>query len=237
MEPAVNPPDNLVLVKIGGALLADQAALTSLRAGICRLKPRSRIVLVHGGGPQSTALARRLGHEPRMINGRRITSDQDLAIALWTMRGELNTKLVAALASDGLRAAGLSGVDGPTIRVNRRPPWTIDGQLVDFGHVGDIVSLDTTLIELLLSRDFVPVVAPIAVDAAGDVFNVNADTIATELALALKAQRLLFVAESGGIRSDHRDASTRLSVFSEGDYREGVGNGWIQDGMRVKLEG
>lgn len=226
----------VTVVKIGGALLDDADAFASLRTALSAAAPECRIVLVHGGGPQSTALANRLGHDPLLINGRRVTTDEDLRIALWTMRGELNARLVAALNADGLRACGISGVDGYTINATRRPPWTIEGETVDFGHVGDVVSVDTKILHLLINEGIIPVLAPLATDGAGSIFNVNADTVATDVAIALEAHRLVYVTDSGGLRRDPEEPSTLLSHLSVADFERGVREAWINRGMRVKLE-
>lgn len=224
------------VIKIGGALLEDEAAFGSLRQSLREASQQGRVVLIHGGGPQSTALANRLGHDPLLINGRRVTTDEDLRIALWTMRGELNARLVAALNADGLRACGISGVDGYTISATRRPPWTIEGREVDFGHVGDVRSVDTMIIQLLLDQSIIPVVAPLATDDTGNIFNVNADTVATDIAIALGADRLVYVADSGGLWRDASDRKSLIASMSQAEYEVGVKEGWISHGMRVKLE-
>ncbi len=224
------------VIKIGGALLQSPSSLQDLRRSIGRAEKTSTIVLVHGGGPQATALARRLGHEPKLVNGRRVTTDEDLRIALWVMKGELNARLVAALSSQGIKACGISGIDGNLVNAKRRPPWTIDGEEVDFGHVGDIVSIDTHILRLLLDQGLVPVVASLASNEDGDIFNINADTVATDLAIALEADRLVYVADSGGIWRDPDDASSHMERISHAEFDEGVRNGWINRGMRVKLE-
>lgn len=223
------------VVKIGGALLSSAQQLAEVWSAISDLSTTSRIVLVHGGGPQSTAMARRFGHEPRIVHGRRVTSDLDLSILLWTARGEINSRLVASGLKAGARPVGLSGVDGALIRAEKRPTWMIDGESVDFGHVGDITHVDTSLLEALLDAGFIPVIAPVGTDGGGALFNINADTIACEIAVALEADQLLMVTESGGLRKDRHDAGSLIQVMNRADLDDGVVNGWIQDGMRVKV--
>lgn len=221
------------VVKLGGAVLADDRALAAVWAGIRALGPA---VVVHGGGPQATALARRLGHEPRIVAGRRVTTDLDLDVALWTLRGALNARLVAAAQGAGVRAVGLSGADGGLVRVTRRPPVDVDGERVDFGHVGNVEAVDPAVLHALLSAGFVPVVSPVCADAAGDLFNVNADTVAMEIAVALGSLRLDLVAEAGGVRAVPADGSTRLARISAGEIAAGIAAGWIGGGMRPKLD-
>lgn len=223
-----------LVVKIGGATVDHlPAAFWSDLALLQRAQP---VVLVHGGGPQATALAHRLGHQPRMVQGRRVTTDLDLALLQWTARGEINTQLVAQAGRHGLRAVGCSGVDGQTLQVCKRPPWQIDGETVDFGWVGEVQHVDPGYVQLLLAQSFLPILAPLGVDATGQVYNVNADTVACALAAALDADTFLLVTEAGGLRSDPADPTTRLRTCSRSDFQAGVTEGWIQGGMRVKAQ-
>jgi acetylglutamate kinase len=223
------------VVKIGGALLDSEEQLADIWSAIIERSITSNIVLIHGGGPQSTALARRLGHEPRLVHGRRVTTDLDLSILLWTARGEINSRLVAAGLKAGARPVGLSGADGAIVRADKRPIWTIDGEQVDFGHVGDVTEVDVSLLWTLVAADFTPVVAPVGTDGHGALFNINADTIACEVAVALQADELVLVAESGGLRRDRNAPESHIRSLNRADLEEGVEAGWIQDGMRVKV--
>ncbi len=226
--------DALVVLKVGGALLDDADALAALWDGVRTLRDGGAAVLVaHGGGPQQTALAARLGHAPRIVAGRRVTTDLDLDVALYALRGALNARLVASAQARGLPAAGLSGADGPTVVVRRRPPVVIDGEMVDFGHVGDVARVDPRLPRLLLGAGYVAVASSVCADAAGALYNVNADTVAMELAVALGAARLHLVTDAGGVR----DASgAMLPSLSPAATTAGVADGWIAGGMRPKLD-
>jgi len=232
---ATNAPAAPVVVKLGGSLLQQEETLAAFWPQLVRLQRAQPVVLVHGGGPQTSALARRLGREPEKVEGRRITGDDDLQALLWAVRGELSTRLVAAARRQGLQAVGLSGVDGGLIEVERRPPWTVNGRTVDFGHVGDICRVDPVLVQHLLERGMLPVVAPLGVDAEGQVYNVNADTVARALAEALQAEALLFVTETGGVqRSPGPEAA--LSTCSAETAATGAAEGWICGGMKVKVD-
>lgn len=232
--PDTPSPPPCVVVKLGGAVLADADAVAEVWAGVEALGTPA--VLVHGGGPQATALARRLGHEPRIVAGRRVTSDLDLDVMLWTLRGELNARLVASGRAAGVRAVGVSGADGALVRVHRRPPREVDGETVDFGHVGDVDGVDPALVETLLGAGFTPVVATVCADDAGALYNVNADTVAFELAAALGAGRLDLVTEAGGVRRDAADPGSHLDRLTAAEVEAGVREGWIAGGMRPKLE-
>lgn len=230
----MNPEPGTTIVKIGGAVAASPEALSSLWREVTALDGPA--VIVHGGGPQATALARRLGHEPRIVAGRRVTSDLDLDVALYTMRGSINARLVASAQASGVRVVGVSGADGGLVQVVRRPPREVDGETVDFGHVGDVVGVDPTLPLALLEAGFTPVVASVCSDGAGALYNVNADTVALELAVALKAASLVLVTEASGVRRAPEDPATRIPHLTPEAIEAGVAEGWIAGGMRPKLE-
>ncbi len=223
------------VIKLGGALLESAEILLPLWQALPAMQRRGPVVLVHGGGPQATEMARRLGHEPRIVHGRRVTTDLDLSIIQWTIRGALNTGLVAQAAAHGVRAVGLSGADGPTVLARRRPPWDIDGEQVDFGWVGDVQRVDPALPQALLAAGFAPIIAPLATDGAGNVYNVNADTVALEIAAALGAGSLLLLAEAGGVRRDVADAASIVGRLTPAEQERGLAEGWIAGGMRVKV--
>jgi acetylglutamate kinase len=224
------------VIKIGGALLADPVKLESFWPSLKELSRTVPIIIVHGGGPQATSMARRLEHEPRIVDGRRVTTDLDLSIIHWTLCGELNTTLTAQALQNGVNAVGLTGIAGGTVRVNRRPPWKINGEKVDFGWVGDVDAVDASLLECLLEAGRVPIVAPLGIDNTGQTYNVNADTIAQSVASALKARSFILVTESGGVRRDAEDPISLLPVIDDATFARGSQEGWIKDGMLVKLK-
>lgn len=230
----------LTLIKIGGALTDDPGALADLWRGVIRLRRAAPVIVVHGGGPQATDLAHRLGHTPRKVQGRRITTDIDLDVIQYALRGKLSTRLVASAFEAGVVAAGVSGVDGATLRVARRPPWRVEhedgrSETVDFGHVGDVERVEPGLLRALLFAEFVPVVSPLGIDGAGAVYNVNADTVALAIAEALNATAFLLVTESGGVRRDAGDPTSHLAHLTPKHIDAGVAEGWIAGGMRPKL--
>jgi acetylglutamate kinase len=227
-----DPP---VVVKISGTLLKQEAAVDAFWASLARLRADARVLVVHGGGAQMTALADRLGHEPRVVQGRRVTTDVDLEIAQWMLCGEINTELVAQAGARGLTAVGLTGVDAATVRVAKRPAWEVDGEKVDFGWVGDVQAVDPDVPARLLEAGVLPVMAPLGVDGDGQVYNVNADTVAHAVAGALGARSLLFVTAAGGVCGPG-DGRARLSTCDADTAAAGIEEGWIEGGMRVKVE-
>lgn len=226
----------VTVLKVGGALLSNPEAVAALWTAVAELRATRDVLVVHGGGPRATEVARRVGHEPRLVRGRRITTDLDLQIVKWTMRGELNVDLVAAAKRQGIDAVGISGADASLLQVVKRPEWNRHGERVDFGWVGDVQQVDTRLLRSLLENGFVPVVAPLGVDTDGRVYNVNADTVSCAIAAEIGAHEYLLVAESGGVRRSIRDAASHLSSISRDEYQRGVSEGWIADGMIVKLK-
>lgn len=227
---------NPTVIKVSGTLLDEPDALAELWPALCTLRTESPVVLVHGGGKQMTALAHRLGHTPERVQGRRITTDLDLKIAQWAMRGTLNTQLVAQAQQHDLTAVGVSGADAGLVQVSKRPAWDVNGETVDFGWVGDIEHVDPSLLEGLMPQSLVPIVAPLGIDEKGQVYNVNADTVACALAEALAAEKLLFVTGAGAVRRDADDPTSRIDICDTATADQGVEKGWIEGGMRVKVE-
>jgi acetylglutamate kinase len=234
--------DHVFVVKLGGDVLADRAVLDQVAAQLALLYSLSiRLVVVHGGGPQASAMSRRLGQEPQLIAGRRVTDSGALEVAKMVYAGLLNTDLLAALREHDIQAVGLSGVDADLLTARRRPPVRVvddkgTAREVDFGHVGDIELADPRVLTTLLDARFVPVVASLAGDGDGNVYNVNADTVAESLAVALKAQKLLFLTGAPGVLRD-RDDPTSLVTFADPDELAALmASGALSGGMRPKVE-
>jgi len=234
--------DQVFVVKLGGDMLADARVLDGIAAQVSLLSSLGiRVVLVHGGGPQATALSRRLGQEPRIVAGRRITDDDALAVAKMMYAGHLNVDLLAALRAHEAQAVGLSGVDADLLTARRRPPVQVvdDGGAtvtVDYGHVGDLQGVDPRVLVTLLEARFVPVVASLAGDADGQVFNVNADTVAESLAVALHAQKLIFLTGAPGVLRNREDPATLVAFADPDDLASLLASGAIAGGMRPKVE-
>jgi len=234
--------DQVFVVKLGGDMLADARVLDGIAAQVSLLSSLGiRVVLVHGGGPQATALSRRLGQEPRIVAGRRITDDDALAVAKMMYAGQLNVDLLAALRAHEAQAVGLSGVDADLLTARRRPPVQVveDGGAtvtVDYGHVGDLHGVDPRVLVTLLESRFVPVVASLAGDADGRVYNVNADTVAESLAVALHAQKLIFLTGAPGVLRNREDPATLVAFADPDDLANLLASGAIAGGMRPKVE-
>ncbi len=234
--------DQVFVVKLGGDVLGEPEALEHVTAQLALLSSLSiRIVVVHGGGPQASVLSRRLGIEPRIVAGRRVTDDGALEVAKMVYAGQLNVNLLAALREHRVQGVGLSGVDADLITAKRRPPVQVVDDAgttlkVDYGHVGDIERVDPRILVTLMDARFVPVVASLAGGEDGEVFNVNADTVAEALAVALRAQKLVFLTGAPGVLRDRTDPSTLVTFADPEDLAGLVTSGVLTGGMRPKVE-
>jgi acetylglutamate kinase len=231
------------VVKMSGKVTEDKANLVSLAEELALLHQVGiRVCVVHGGGKQLSELASKLGVEQTVIEGRRVTDDETLDLAMMIFRGKINTEILSALRHRDTPAVGLSGVDGGAIKAVRRPPKTVtnkktgEAEVVDFGHVGDIVEVDTRLIHILLDGDYLPVISSLAADEDGNIFNVNADTIATEIAVRLHAEKLILLSDVNGIYLDPSDPTTKIDRLSRVQAASLIDSGKATGGMIPKLQ-
>ncbi len=221
-----------VVVKYGGNALAgatDADAAGTFAQDIALLHAVGiRPVVVHGGGPQISAMMERLGKKAEFRNGLRVTDAETIEIASMVLLGTVNPQLVSAINVHGAQAVGVSGQDAGLLKVVQRDP--------DLGYVGDIVSVDTTVLRSAIADGSVPVVATIGADAAGQAYNVNADTAASAIALALSAEKLVYLTDIDGLRLDKDDAASLLRRATAGEIREMMKSGAIDGGMIPKME-
>ncbi len=227
------------VVKIGGELVLP-GKLAAVAQGLgAFLEAGIKVAIVHGGGPQATALTQRLGLTPTQIAGRRVTDEPILQVMKQALAGEVNVDLTAQLRAEGLRVVGLHGVSAGLVDAVRRPPRLIKGgpaEPVDLGLVGDVVGIDTGLLEALAAASYVPAIASIAGDSSGNVYNINADTIATKVAAALHAAKLLLVAGVPGVLADPKDPSTRIPRLDPEEVERLIESGIISGGMIPKVQ-
>jgi acetylglutamate kinase len=231
-----------MVVKLGGEIAANPEALDSLAQDVSLLTHVNiRIILVHGGGPQATSLSEKLGLAPRMVQGRRVTDEDTLAVAKMVFAGQINVDILTALRRHGVRAVGLSGVDGDILHATRRPPTAMkdeatgETEMVDFGHVGDVVGVDTSLLSLLVEDGYVPVLSSLAGDEEGSALNVNADTVASVLAQDLEASKLVTLTAVPGVLRDPADPTSLISRLTVSDVRALIADGTVVGGMVPKL--
>jgi len=231
------------VVKFSGKVTESRENLASLAEELALLHQVGiKICVVHGGGKQLNELAEKLGVAQTVINGRRVTDDETLELAKMTFAGKINTEILAALRNHGIEAVGLSGVDGNIVHAVRRPPKEVlnrqtgERKEVDFGHVGDVVEINVRLLDLLLDQGYLPVISSLGADDDGQIFNINADTIAAEIAVCLQAEKLVLLSDVSGIYLEPDDPETKISRLSIAEAEAQIASGSISEGMIPKVQ-
>lgn len=228
------------VVKFGGEVADDDATLLSFceELALCA-QVGIHVVVVHGGGKQATELSEKLGIEPRTVNGRRITDEETLDVVKMVFAGKINVDILGALRRAGVPAVGLSGVDGNILTAGKRPPQEVVDretgvrEKIDFGFVGDIFDVDARLINTLIEKDFVPVIASLAADDEGGIYNVNADTVASAIAAEMGAEKLIMATNVDGVMNADKVVQSRLTLD---DVAEMMATKAITGGMIPKVE-
>ena len=225
------------VIKAGGEVVADRERTKLLMEQVGILHHLGiRVVVVHGGGGQATELAGKLGLTTRLVAGRRVTDGPTREVVTMTLNGSVNTSIVASCRQLGVPALGISGVDAGLVMARRRPPVAIEGEgEVDFGYVGDVVSVEVGVLERILEDRYVPVVCPLSADEEGEVLNVNADVIAARLAMELQAEKLILLTATPGILEDPAEPTSLVSYTDvkglDALHRAGV----LEGGMLPKV--
>jgi acetylglutamate kinase len=236
----------VAVLKFGGDVVADTERLLGVAAEIASLTEAGwRFLICHGGNPQANALTNRLGLERTQVGGRRVTDAATLQVMKQILAGECNVDVVAACLARGVQAVGISGVSAGTVTARRRPPIVVSGggdDPVDFGFVGEITQVRPGLIERLWEGGFTPVLNTLGIDsvaepgAALQVYNINADTVASTLAQALGADHLFLMTGVPGVLRDKDDPATRIPRLTEQEARQAISDGVIVGGMIPKVE-
>lgn len=224
------------VIKAGGEIFADLEKSRALieQVGILH-QVGIRVVLVHGGGPQSTKLASALGLDTTFIDGRRVTDGESLDVATMVLNGQINTRILATCRDLQIPAVGISGVDAGLIRAHRRPPVKREGQsTVDYGFVGDIDSVDADILRKQLDNGLMPVVSPLSCDESGTILNINADTVAAAIAAELDAEKLILATGAAGILEDVNDPNSLISYIDRTALQKLRDSGSLADGMLPK---
>ncbi|HVP69471.1 MAG TPA: acetylglutamate kinase [Anaeromyxobacteraceae bacterium] len=228
-----------IVVKIGGEVV-DSPEMDAVARDVRGLvEGGHRVSIVHGGGPQATALQKALGIETRMVAGRRFTDEATLEVMEYVVAGRVNVSVCARLVANGVLGVGLHGASGLAVAARRRPPRIMAGagpDPVDLGLVGDVVGFNLPLLGDLWARGYVPVLACLGCDEKGQVLNINGDTVASQLAGALRADALVLVTSAPGVLRDVRDPASRIPRIDRAGFEAGVRDRSIQGGMIPKLE-
>ena len=237
--------EKLTIVKVGGAVVEDEAQLSQLLKDFSAIAGKK--VLVHGGGRKATKVAEALGIESKMVGGRRITDADMLNVVTMVYGGLVNKNLVARLQAIDVNALGLTGADMDVIRSHKRPPVTLttpllskEGQgVVDFGYVGDVDKANGQMLSKLIEEGITPVMAPLTHDGQGHILNTNADTIASETAKALAPYydvTLIFSFEKKGVLRNPDDDDSVIPTITRADFIKYKADGTISGGMLPKIE-
>ncbi len=218
-----------VVIKYGGHAMENDelAELFATDVVMMRLVGMNPVV-VHGGGPQITELMRRLGKEPEFVDGRRVTDAETVDIVRMALVGKVNREIVSMVNRLGSYAVGMSGEDAGLIRVDQRDPR--------LGFVGDVRSIDNTMVVRLLREEFIPVIATIGIDDDGQAYNINADTVAGAIAESLDAEKLVYLTDVAGVYGDWPDESTLISQVDVDGLEKLIADGKVSEGMIPKLE-
>ncbi|MBI2385576.1 MAG: acetylglutamate kinase [Elusimicrobia bacterium] len=233
----------IFVVKVGGRVVGRKEMLDALVEDVCLLQQVGiRVVLVHGGGNQATELAKKLGLEPEIIAGRRVTDAETLEVAKMVYGGTLNIDILSSFRAHHTPAVGVSGVDAGLVTAHRRPKRMVEpapGQApieVDFGFVGDIDGVDPKVLLTLLDAGMTPVVSCLGADTMGNIFNINADSIAESIARSLKAEKLVIVTDTEGLLKDVGNPSSLVSYTDVDEVESFKKAGRLTGGMLPKIE-
>ena len=223
-----------VVIKFGGNAMLNDELTEKILQDITLLKYVGvNPILVHGGGPDINNMLKKLNIETSFVDGLRVTDEASMEVVQMVLAGKTNKKIVSKLNNLGANAVGLCGLDSKMIQCKKVTP----ANGVDLGYVGEIVHIEKRILELLSDDEYIPVIAPIGVDENGQSYNINADIVAGEIASALQAEKLIFLTDVDGIRTDKADETTLISEISVNRIHELIESGIIEGGMIPKVQG
>ncbi len=221
------------VIKYGGHAMCDLELKQSVMLDITLLKYLGlNPVLVHGGGPEITEMLERIGKKSIILHGQRVTDRETMEVVNMVLAGKINKELVTMLNHVGVKAAGLSGQDGGLLIAAKKK--LSGGE--DLGFVGEVERVNPELLHTLLVKGYIPVVATVGVGGEGEIYNINADTVAGELAAALQAEKLIILTDVEGIHEDPADSSTLISKLKIAKALEMIEDGRIGSGMIPKVQ-
>ncbi|WP_414468835.1 acetylglutamate kinase [Methanobacterium sp. ACI-7] len=230
-----------ILIKYGGHAMIDEGAMESTARDTVLLKyVGMEPIVVHGGGPEISRAMAKIGKEPEFIEGLRITDKETMDIVKMVLVGKINTEIVSKIGLHGGKAIGLSGKDSRLIEADKKAPHVIvdnntgEERMVDLGLVGEIKSINPDIIDVLTQKDYIPIISPIGVDNKGETLNLNADTVAGDIASTMDAEKLIILTDVPGILEDPKDPDSLLRKIRIGEIGELIKNGTITEGMLPK---
>lgn len=229
---------NPIVIKFGGEVVESPSQLLNLIASLKQLfDSGENLILVHGGGPLATRISKDMNLTPTMVGGRRVTCEKTLEVMKMVLPGIINSNILAILKKHNLPCSPLSGIN--LVNTTKRPPKKVSGsddQIIDFGFVGDIHSVDPSLPNILLQNRIIPVISPLSADQDGQILNINADTVAVQIAKATHAKKLILVTSIGGIFQNINDKNSRFTTLTCSQAKEKIKSKVIEGGMIPKLE-
>ena len=227
----------VIVVKVGGSIMDDETALANILTDIVFMDyVGMRPVLVHGGGKAINHAMEQAGLQPQWVQGRRYTDDRTIAIAEHVLCNQINKFIVNFINAQGCEAMGLHSLSSTVLFAEKTFLQGEDGRKIDLGLVGEVKDVNARLLDLMVAADAIPVIATIARDQAGGKLNVNADTAAGAVAAAMKAEKLIVVSDTHGIRSNPKDAATMIPHLTVAQIDDMVKSGVISAGMLPKVE-
>ena len=230
-----------IVIKYGGNAMINEDLKQKVMEDVSLLKyVGMRPVIVHGGGPDITQFLKKVGKQSAFVSGLRVTDEETVEIAEMVLDGKVNSDIVNMLNYRGVKAVGLSGKDAGLIKAAKKLATVYDeaGQQadVDIGYVGQVASIDTSILDTLLNNGYIPVIAPIGVGDDCESYNINADYVAAEIAGALQAEKLLLLTDTEGVYKDFADKDTFISTLTVAEAKEYIKTGIISGGMIPKIE-
>jgi len=231
-----------IMIKYGGHAMIDAQAKSSTARDTVLLKyVGMKPIVVHGGGPEISRSMNKLGKEPQFIEGLRVTDQETMDIVKMVLVGKINTEIVANIGIHGGKGVGLSGKDNQLLMARKRAPQVIvnnktgEEKTVDLGLVGEIESINPEIIDVLTSNDYIPIISPIGVDERGNTLNLNADTVAGDLASNIDAEKLIILTDVPGILQDPDDPDSLIKKVNVNETLELIDQGIVKDGMLPKV--
>ena len=230
-----------IVIKYGGNAMINEDLKQKVMEDVSLMKyVGMQPVIVHGGGPDITQFLKKVGKKSDFVSGLRVTDEETVEIAEMVLDGKVNSNIVNLLNKRGVRAVGLSGKDAGLIKATKKMATVYDEEgnkeKVDIGYVGQVDSIDASILRDLLDMDYIPVIAPIGVGEDGESYNINADYVAAEIAGALKAEKLLSMTDIEGVYKDFEDKDSLISSLTDVEAREYIKTGIISGGMIPKVE-
>ena len=230
--------DSIMVFKIGGSIMSDRTVLEDFIRDIVLLRYIGiHPIIVHGGGPEISEAMVKFGKKAEFVGGLRVTDRETLGIARMVLLGNINAELVNLIGKHGGKGIGLSGQDGMFLMARKKAPIKVQGkEPVDLGFVGEVDKVDPEILMIMAGKGYIPVISPIAADSEGNNLNVNADTAAGAVAIAMRAKKFFSITDVEGVRMNPDDPTSVISEFQASDFDRLVAEGIIKGGMIPKVE-